>query len=260
MLHLRYLKISCPHGAMSGGTGLHGASSGKNAAPSWMMTQHGALPTIWKTACQKKAFAALDALLATYVATPPKLASRQASEQVIDVITKAQSNLIGGSADLTHSNLTKGKSQSPVSALNFQGAYLHFGVRKHAMGAAMNGIALHGGFRAYGGTFLVFSDFARPSSACQPLMGLPVTYVMTHDSIGLGEDGPTHQPVNTLLPCGPCRTCWCSDRQMRVKRLSVGVRHCCKPPPVLTMSEQASACAHRRARGCVKRCLCCPRG
>ena len=146
----------------------------------------------------EKAFAALDALLATYVATPPKLASRQASEQVIDVITKAQSNLIGGSADLTHSNLTKGKSQNPVSALNFQGAYLHFGVREHAMGAAMNGIALHGGFRAYGGTFLVFSDFARPSIRLSALMGLPVTYVMTHDSIGLGEDGPTHQPVEHI--------------------------------------------------------------
>ena len=140
-------------------------------------------------------FKALDALLATYTATPPKIASRQASEQVIDVLTRAQSNLIGGSADLTHSNLTKGKSQNPVTASDFQGSYIHFGVREHAMGAAMNGIALHGGFRAYGGTFLVFSDFVRPSIRLSALMGLPVTYVMTHDSIGLGEDGPTHQPV-----------------------------------------------------------------
>jgi transketolase len=146
----------------------------------------------------ENAFKALDTLLAAYIAAPPKLASRQASEQVIDVLTRAQSNLIGGSADLTHSNLTKGKSQAPVTATDFQGSYIHFGVREHAMGAAMNGIALHGGFRAYGGTFLVFSDFARPSIRLSALMGLPVIYVMTHDSIGLGEDGPTHQPVEHI--------------------------------------------------------------
>ena len=146
----------------------------------------------------ENAFKALDTLSAAYTATPPKLASRQASEQVIDVLTHAQSNLIGGSADLTHSNLTKGKSQNPITATDFQGSYIHFGVREHAMGAAMNGIALHGGFRAYGGTFLVFSDFVRPSIRLSALMGLPVTYVMTHDSIGLGEDGPTHQPVEHI--------------------------------------------------------------
>jgi transketolase len=146
----------------------------------------------------ENAFKALDTLLASYTATPVKLASRQASEQVIDVLTRAQPNLVGGSADLTHSNLTKGKSQTPVTATDFQGSYIHFGVREHAMGAAMNGIALHGGFRAYGGTFLVFSDFVRPSIRLSALMGLPVTYVMTHDSIGLGEDGPTHQPVEHI--------------------------------------------------------------
>lgn len=146
----------------------------------------------------EKTFKALDGLLNDYLATPPKLASRQASEQVIDVLTRTQPNLIGGSADLTHSNLTKGKRQSPVTAADFLGSYIHFGVREHAMGAAMNGIALHGGFRAYGGTFLVFSDFVRPSIRLSALMGLPVVYVMTHDSIGLGEDGPTHQPVEHI--------------------------------------------------------------
>jgi transketolase len=141
---------------------------------------------------------ALDILAAEWRKERPKIATRQASEIVIDVVTRAQSNIAGGSADLTHSNLTKGKNQRPVTSVDFSGSYLHFGIREHAMGAVMNGIALHGGFKAYGGTFLVFSDFARPSMRLSALMGLPVIYVMTHDSIGLGEDGPTHQPIEHL--------------------------------------------------------------
>lgn len=141
---------------------------------------------------------ALDELAATWRQNPPKIASRQASEQVIDVLTRAQTNIVGGSADLTHSNLTKGKSQKVVHAQDYAGSYIHFGIREHVMGAVMNGLSLHGGFRVYGGTFLVFSDYARPSIRLSALMNQPVIYVMTHDSIGLGEDGPTHQPIEHI--------------------------------------------------------------
>jgi transketolase len=106
--------------------------------------------------------------------------------------------LIGGSADLTGSNNTKAKSQAVITPENWHGSYLHYGVREHAMAAVMNGMALHRGVIPYGGTFLVFTDYARPSMRLSALMGLGVIYVMTHDSIGLGEDGPTHQPVEHL--------------------------------------------------------------
>ena len=128
----------------------------------------------------------------------PKIATRQASQQVLEAITQATHNLLGGSADLTHSNLTLTRSQQPVRPGAYGGNYIHYGVREHAMAAAMNGIALHGGFIPYGGTFLVFSDYSRPAIRLAALMGVRVIHVMTHDSIGLGEDGPTHQPVEHL--------------------------------------------------------------
>lgn len=128
----------------------------------------------------------------------PNIATRQASQLVIDVIAEALPNLLGGSADLTHSNLTKAKTHQPVGANAFSGNYVHYGVREHAMAAAMNGIALHGGFIPYGGTFLTFADYSRPAIRLAALMGVRVIHVMTHDSIGLGEDGPTHQPVEHL--------------------------------------------------------------
>jgi transketolase len=128
----------------------------------------------------------------------PGIATRQASQMVIDRIAEALPNLLGGSADLTHSNLTRAKSHQPVSATAFGGSYIHYGVREHAMAAAMNGIALHGGFIPYGGTFLTFADYSRPAIRLAALMGIRVIHVMTHDSIGLGEDGPTHQPVEHL--------------------------------------------------------------
>jgi transketolase len=106
--------------------------------------------------------------------------------------------LLGGSADLTHSNLTRAKSHRPVNATAFDGSYVHYGVREHAMASAMNGIALHGGLIPYGGTFLTFADYSRPAIRLAALMGIRVIHVMTHDSIGLGEDGPTHQPVEHL--------------------------------------------------------------
>jgi transketolase len=128
----------------------------------------------------------------------PNIATRQASQLVIDEIAQALPNLLGGSADLTHSNLTRAKTQQPVRPDGFDGNYVHYGVREHAMAAAMNGIALHGGFIPYGGTFLCFADYSRPAIRLAALMRIRVIHVMTHDSIGLGEDGPTHQPVEQL--------------------------------------------------------------
>jgi transketolase len=128
----------------------------------------------------------------------PTIATRQASQLVIDTIAEALPNLLGGSADLTHSNLTRAKTQQPVRHDFLEGSYIHYGVREHGMAAAMNGIALHGGFIPYGGTFLTFADYSRPAIRLAALMGIRVIHVMTHDSIGLGEDGPTHQPVEHL--------------------------------------------------------------
>jgi transketolase len=141
---------------------------------------------------------AISGLRARFGAEKPNIATRQASQQIIDVIAEAVPNLLGGSADLTHSNLTKAKTQKPVERQDLLGSYVHYGVREHAMAAAMNGIALHGGFIPYGGTFLSFADYSRPAIRLAALMGLRVIHVMTHDSIGLGEDGPTHQPVEHL--------------------------------------------------------------
>jgi transketolase len=133
-----------------------------------------------------------------FLAERPGIATRQASQLVIDAIAEALPNLLGGSADLTHSNLTRAKTHRPVRADAFAGGYIHYGIREHAMAAAMNGIALHGGFVPYGGTFLTFADYSRPAIRLAALMGIRVIHVMTHDSIGLGEDGPTHQPVEHL--------------------------------------------------------------
>jgi transketolase len=127
-----------------------------------------------------------------------KIATRQASGTVLDSLTKLVPELVGGSADLTPSNNTKAKDQKDVRRGDFSGHYLRYGVREHGMAAAMNGIAVHRGLIPYGGTFLTFSDYARPSIRLAAFMGVGVIYVMTHDSIGLGEDGPTHQPVEHL--------------------------------------------------------------
>ena len=133
-----------------------------------------------------------------FAADRPDIATRQASQLVIDAIAEALPNLLGGSADLTHSNLTRANNHRPVNATAFDGSYVHYGVREHAMASAMNGIALHGGLIPYGGTFLTFADYSRPAIRLAALMGIRVIHVMTHDSIGLGEDGPTHQPVEHL--------------------------------------------------------------
>ncbi len=135
---------------------------------------------------------------ATLVAERPTWATRKASQQALEVFAAAVPELVGGSADLTGSNLTMTTSMTVHSAADPAGRYIHYGVREHAMAAAMNGMALHKGIIPYGGTFLVFTDYCRPAIRLAALMGLRVVYVMTHDSIGLGEDGPTHQPVEHL--------------------------------------------------------------
>ncbi len=134
----------------------------------------------------------------TYGNDETKYATRKASESSLEILNKHIKNFIGGSSDLTGSNNTKTKDMNIFSAENYKGSYIYYGIREHAMAGIMNGLALHGGIRAYGGTFLVFSDYCRPSIRLAALMKLPVVYVMTHDSIGLGEDGPTHQPVEHL--------------------------------------------------------------
>jgi len=128
----------------------------------------------------------------------PAWATRVASGETLDAISEAYPSLIGGSADLTGSVNTKTKDMSPVTPTDFSGKYIHYGVREHGMAAAMNGMALHGGFVPYGGTFLVFADYMKGAMRLSALMGKRVVYVLTHDSIGLGEDGPTHQAVETL--------------------------------------------------------------
>ena len=141
---------------------------------------------------------AISALKEKASAEKPKVATRKASEMVLDVVNPILPETIGGSADLTGSNNTKTRDLGIFDAQNRAGRYVHWGIREHGMAAAMNGLALHGGFRPYGGTFLVFTDYARGAMRLSALMGVPVVYVMTHDSIGLGEDGPTHQPVEHL--------------------------------------------------------------
>ena len=134
----------------------------------------------------------------TYAVDKTKYATRKASEKSLELLNSHIQNFIGGSADLTGSNNTKTSEMSIFNADNYNGSYIYYGIREHAMAGVMNGLALHGGVRAYGGTFLVFSDYCRPSIRLASLMNIPVIYVMTHDSIGLGEDGPTHQPVEHL--------------------------------------------------------------
>jgi transketolase len=161
--------------------------------------------------------------------TAPNEATRKSSQNVLDVLAPVIPEMIGGSADLTGSNNTKAKPMQPVTASDYSGRYIYYGVREHAMGAVMNGLALHGGFIPYGGTFMVFTDYCRPAIRLSALMGQRVIYVMTHDSIGLGEDGPTHQPVEHLAslraipnlyvfrPCDATETaeCWALALSMK---------------------------------------------
>jgi len=170
----------------------------------------------------------------------PKIATRKASQMVLDVLAADLPELLGGSADLTGSNLTKAKSMKSITPEDMSGDYIHYGVREHAMAAIMNGIALHKGFIPYGGTFLTFVDYCRNSVRLSALMQRRVIYVMTHDSIGLGEDGPTHQPVEhlaslrcmpnvyTMRPCDVVETAECWQVALDSRRT----------PSVLALSRQ----------------------
>lgn len=146
--------------------------------------------------------AGFDAAIGEYkkklAADRPKVATRKSSEMALEVINGVVPETVGGSADLTGSNNTKTTQTANISAENYGNRYVHYGIREHGMAAAMSGMSLHGGIIPYGGTFLCFSDYARPSMRLASLMGIRSIYVMTHDSIGLGEDGPTHQPVEQL--------------------------------------------------------------
>ncbi|HLJ63548.1 MAG TPA: transketolase [Stellaceae bacterium] len=145
-----------------------------------------------------KALHALHQVKARFAGEAPRIATRQASGQVLDALVPCCPELVGGSADLTGSNNTRAKGQRAVSAGDFSGSYVNYGIREHAMAAAMNGMAAHGGIIPYGGTFLAFADYSRPAIRLAALMGIRVIHVLTHDSIGLGEDGPTHQPIEHL--------------------------------------------------------------
>jgi len=164
----------------------------------------------------------LNAHIAGLIASPQKIATRKASEIALEAINVALPETIGGSADLTGSNNTKSKGQGPLTRDDYAGRYIYYGIREFGMAAAMNGMALHGGVIPYGGTFLVFSDYCRPAIRLSALQRARVIYVMTHDSIGLGEDGPTHQPIEHVMslrlipnlqvfrPCDAVETaeCW----------------------------------------------------
>jgi transketolase len=180
-------------------------SRGRAARDAWVKRKDGAAPDL------KAAFddlqkgdvpPALDKaiieLKKKISAEKPSVATRKASEMALEVVNAIWPATIGGSADLTPSNNTKTKDLKDIVPGDFSGRYMRYGIREHGMAAAMNGMALHGGIVPYGGTFLVFADYCRPSIRLSALMGIRVIYVMTHDSIGLGEDGPTHQPVEQL--------------------------------------------------------------
>ena len=165
---------------------------------------------------------AIQSYLAQLIESPAKVATRKASEMALEVLTAVIPAMVGGSADLTGSNLTQTKSTKPLSKNDYAGRYVNYGIREFGMAAAMNGMALHGGIIPYGGTFLVFSDYCRNAIRLSAIQRQRVIYVMTHDSIGLGEDGPTHQPVEHVMslrmipnldvyrPCDTIETaeCW----------------------------------------------------
>lgn len=138
----------------------------------------------------------------------PNIATRQASKMILEFLVPRIPQLLGGSADLTHSNLTQVEGHKDLAVNQLDGNYIHYGVREFAMACAMNGLALHGGFLPYGGTFLVFSDYCRSAIRSAALMGLKVIYILTHDSIGVGEDGPTHQPVEHLASLRAIPRCY----------------------------------------------------
>ena len=180
-------------------------NKGKSARRKWVK-RHAAMPEADRAEFDRRMKGDIPAVVdetikafkAKMATDKPSWATRKSSQEVLEVINPVFPDTLGGSADLTGSNNTKTKTINSQSASDPSGRYMHYGIREHAMCAAMNGMALHGGVIPYGGTFLVFTDYCRPSIRLACLMGVRVIYVMTHDSIGLGEDGPTHQPVEHL--------------------------------------------------------------
>jgi transketolase len=178
------------------------AARGSAARAAWQaMLETSTLKPAFEAALARDPAALGKAMLAhkqRLLADRPAVATRKASEMALAVVVEALPFTVGGSADLTGSNLTRPKGMASLTRNDFSGRYIHYGIREHGMAAAMNGIALHGLARPYGGTFLAFADYSRPAIRLAALMGVPVIHVMTHDSIGLGEDGPTHQPVEQI--------------------------------------------------------------
>jgi transketolase len=168
------------------------------------------------------------------------LASRKASEKTLIALTRKENSLIGGSADLAGSNNTKTKTQKIIEPGKFAGNYIHYGVREHAMAAMMNGLALHSKFIPYGGTFLIFSDYCKPAIRLSALMEKQVIYVMTHDSIGLGEDGPTHQPIEQLSGLRSIPNLYVlrpADRMETIECWEIALKNK-KTPSVLSLTRQ----------------------
>lgn len=176
-----------------------GALSGAKQAEFERQVTHGV---------SKKLATAIRAFKKAQSEAAPKVATRKASEMVLAAVNPVLPETMGGSADLTGSNLTLTPGLGDFSAENRKGRYIRYGIREHGMAAAMNGLYLHGGVRPYGGTFFCFTDYARGAMRLSALMGVPAVYVMTHDSIGLGEDGPTHQPVEHLAMCRATPNTW----------------------------------------------------
>ena len=156
------------------------------------------LESIQKNKNLEKLDSLINAEKEKYFKEKPSKATRECSSITIEAVTKLLPEIIGGSADLSGSNNTKTKNSKVINSKDFNGNYIHYGIREHGMAAAMNGLALYGGLIPYGGTFLIFSDYCKPSIRLSALMGIKVIYIFSHDSIGLGEDGPTHQPIEQL--------------------------------------------------------------
>jgi transketolase len=199
---------------------------------------------------------AIRGLKEKLAATPQTIATRIASENTLGVLAPALPELVGGSADLTGSNNTRPKGMPVLDANNYGGQFIHYGIREHGMAAAMNGMALHGGVIPYSGTFLVFSDYCRPSIRLAALTKTRVIHVMTHDSIGLGEDGPTHQPVEHLAalrampnllvfrPCDPVETAECWELALRAHGPSVLALTRQNLPQLRLTLDAENHCAH----------------
>jgi transketolase len=208
----------------------------------------GDLPEGWRNA--------IAAAKQAFIASGKEMATRQASGAVLDHLFAAIPELLGGSADLTPSNNTKAKNQVEIRPGEYKGSYVHYGVREHGMAAAMNGIALHGGLVPYGGTFMTFSDYCRPAIRLAAMMEIRTIFVMTHDSIGLGEDGPTHQPIEHMSalraipllavyrPGDPVETAECWESILDAPRRAALIALSRQPMPLLrrdTGTENLSA-------------------